>query len=269
LAPAEPYAYRRRRGAAVRARSPGWARVALARGRGRGLPAHGGAHPRDSRRRSRLAHRVGPHQPGGRGRVPGRQPRRGPAAHGNPGGTLRLDPRTVRGPRRSLAERPQHHPPAVPARRPHLERGPRAGDVGVGEPRLPRARRSRDRVRRLPGGLPAALRARTRYRTDVRDDIFFIASSVTGGYFQNIRATRRSGFELALQWLGPAGLRLYANYGYTTATFETTARLATTRDPNGETIEPGDALPLVPNHRVNVGAGLPVFTPAGGPPLRP
>src|SRR5216117_1778273 len=86
------------------------------------------------------------------------------------------------------------------------------------------------------------------YRTDVRDDIFFIASSVTGGYFQNIRATRRSGFELALQWLGPTGLRLYANYGYTTATFETTARLATTRDPNGETIEPGDALPLVPNH---------------------
>jgi len=106
------------------------------------------------------------------------------------------------------------------------------------------------------------------YRTDVRDDIFFIASSVTGGYFQNIRATRRSGFELALQWLGPAGLRLYANYGYTTATFETTARLATTRDPNGETIEPGDALPLVPNHRVNAGAALPVFTPSSGPSLR-
>src|SRR5437667_9396 len=106
------------------------------------------------------------------------------------------------------------------------------------------------------------------YRTDVRDDIFFIASSVTGGYFQNIRATRRSGFELALQWLGPAGLRLYANYGYTTATFETTARLATTRDPNGETIEPGDALPLVPNHRVNAGAALPVFTLSSGPSLR-
>src|SRR3989449_4165151 len=106
------------------------------------------------------------------------------------------------------------------------------------------------------------------YRTDVRDDIFFIASSVTGGYFQNIRATRRSGFELALQWLGPAGLRLYANYGYTTATFETTARLATTRDPNGETIEPGDALPLVPNPRVNAGAALPGFTPSSGPSLR-
>src|SRR2546428_819465 len=106
------------------------------------------------------------------------------------------------------------------------------------------------------------------YRTDVRDDIFFIASSLTGGYFQNIRATRRSGFELALQWLGPAGLRVDANYGYTTATFETTAPPATTRDPHGETIEPGDALPLVPNHRVNAGAALPVFTPASGPSLR-
>ena len=102
------------------------------------------------------------------------------------------------------------------------------------------------------------------YRTDVRDDIFFIASSTTAGYFQNIRATRRSGFELALAWLGPAGVRLYMNYGYTTATFETTAQLATTRDPNGETIEPGDALPLVPAHRVNAGASLPVLTGSGG-----
>src|SRR6266545_4035503 len=39
------------------------------------------------------------------------------------------------------------------------------------------------------------------YWTDVRDDIFFIASTVTGGYFQNIGATRRSGLELALSSL--------------------------------------------------------------------
>src|SRR5205814_8909203 len=51
------------------------------------------------------------------------------------------------------------------------------------------------------------------YRTDVRDDIFFIASTVTGGYFQNISATRREGGELALQWFGPPGMRAYANYG--------------------------------------------------------
>jgi outer membrane receptor protein involved in Fe transport len=101
------------------------------------------------------------------------------------------------------------------------------------------------------------------YRTDVRDDIFFIASTVTGGYFQNIGATRRSGVELALQWRGPAGLRAYANYGFTRATFETTATLATTRNPAGETVTPGDALPMVPEHRVNAGLAVPILRPQG------
>jgi len=99
------------------------------------------------------------------------------------------------------------------------------------------------------------------YRTDVRDDIFFIASTVTGGYFQNIGATRRSGLELAFQWRGAAGVRAYANYGYTRATFETTATLATTRDPAGETVTPGDELPLVPRHRVNAGLAIPILRP--------
>jgi len=101
------------------------------------------------------------------------------------------------------------------------------------------------------------------YRTDVRDDIFFIASTVTGGYFQNIGATRRSGVELALQWRGPAGLRAYANYGYTRATFETTATLATTRDTAGETVSPGDRLPMVPDHRVNAGLAVPILRSQG------
>ena len=101
------------------------------------------------------------------------------------------------------------------------------------------------------------------YRTDVRDDIFFIASTVTGGYFQNIGATRRSGVELALQWLGPVGVRAYANYGYTRATFETTATLATTRDAAGQTVRPGDELPMVPDHRVNAGLAVPIVRPQG------
>jgi outer membrane receptor protein involved in Fe transport len=104
-----------------------------------------------------------------------------------------------------------------------------------------------------PGGLDASANV---YRTDVRDEIFFIASSVTGGYFQNISATRRAGVELALQWLGPAGQRAYVNYGYTHATFETTARLATARDTTGETVAPGDVLPMVPDHRLNAGVAL-------------
>jgi outer membrane receptor protein involved in Fe transport len=106
------------------------------------------------------------------------------------------------------------------------------------------------------------------YRTDVRNDIFFIASSITHGYFQNIDATRRSGAELAFEWLGPTGLRLYANYAYTSATFQTTARLATARDTTGETVMPGDRLPLVPNNRVHGGLAVPVLTGSGGPSLR-
>ncbi len=76
-------------------------------------------------------------------------------------------------------------------------------------------------------------------------------------------ATRRSGVELALQWLGPAGARAYANYGYTRATFETTATLATTRDTAGETVTPGDELPMVPDHRVNAGVAVPMLRPRG------
>src|SRR5207244_4439173 len=61
--------------------------------------------------------------------------------------------------------------------------------------------------------------------TDVSDDIFFVASNLTAGYFQNIGATRRAGIELAGQWES-GGVRLYANYGYTAATFRSAGRLA-------------------------------------------
>src|SRR2546422_872837 len=119
---------------------------------------------------------------------------------------------------------------------------------------------------RGPGGLGGLDVSATVYWTAVRDDIFFIASSVTGGYFQNIGATRRAGAEAALDWTSRAGLRLYANYGFTAATFRTTALLATTRDPAGETVAPGDALPMVPRHRVNAGIALPVVRERGARP---
>src|SRR2546422_632030 len=119
---------------------------------------------------------------------------------------------------------------------------------------------------RGPWGLGGLDASATVYWTAVRDDIFFIASSVTGGYFQNIGATRRAGAEAALDWTSRAGLRLYANYGFTAATFRTTALLATTRDPAGETVAPGDALPMVPRHRVNAGIALPVVRERGARP---
>src|SRR5207237_10291137 len=76
-------------------------------------------------------------------------------------------------------------------------------------------------------------------------------------------ATRRQGLELGRQWLGSTGARAYANYGYTRATFETTATLATTRDSTGETVTPGDALPMVPDARINAGLAVPLVNPPG------
>jgi iron complex outermembrane recepter protein len=96
------------------------------------------------------------------------------------------------------------------------------------------------------------------YRTDVRDDIFFIAPTATTGYFQNIGATRRSGFEASAAWTARSGLGLYANYGYTVASFETTAVLFTGRPPGSETVTPGDRIPMIPAHRANAGISLPL-----------
>lgn len=96
------------------------------------------------------------------------------------------------------------------------------------------------------------------YRTDVRDDIFFIAPTATTGYFQNIGATRRSGLEASAAWTAHSGLALYANYGYTVASFETTAVLSTGRPPGNETVTPGDRIPMIPAHRANAGISFPI-----------
>jgi len=111
-------------------------------------------------------------------------------------------------------------------------------------------------LRRTATGLSASADV---YRTDVRDDIFFVAPTATTGYFQNIAATRRAGVETAVRWASRAGVQLYANYGYTAATFETTAVLSTGRPPGNETVTSGDRLPMVPAHRFNAGASLPLF----------
>ena len=111
-------------------------------------------------------------------------------------------------------------------------------------------------TRRPAGGLSAGADV---YRTNVRDDIFFVAPTSTAGYFQNIGATRRAGLEASLRWVSPAGVQLYVNYGYTSATFETTAALNTGREPGNETVVPGDRMPLIPNHRVNAGVAVPAF----------
>jgi iron complex outermembrane receptor protein len=96
------------------------------------------------------------------------------------------------------------------------------------------------------------------YRTDVRDDIFFVAPTATTGYFQNIGGTRRSGFEASVAWTARSALALSANYGYTAASFRTTAVLQTGRPPGNETVMPGDRIPMIPAHRANAGLSVPL-----------
>ncbi len=105
------------------------------------------------------------------------------------------------------------------------------------------------------------------YRTNVRDDISFIQSeaAVFEGYFDNIGTTRREGIELALQVIPTEELSVYANYAYTRATFRTAAEIFSIRADDafvgvplsGENnVQPGDRLPLVPDHQVKLGALL-------------
>jgi outer membrane receptor protein involved in Fe transport len=112
------------------------------------------------------------------------------------------------------------------------------------------------RTRRPAAGLTAGADV---YWTDVRDDILFVAPTATTGYFQNIAATRRAGVEASLRWTSSAGAQVYINYGYTSATFETTAVLSTGREPGNETVMPGDRMPMIPNHRVNAGIAVPAL----------
>jgi iron complex outermembrane recepter protein len=98
------------------------------------------------------------------------------------------------------------------------------------------------------------------YRTDVIDDMFAVTpTGTTGVFFQNIGNTRREGLELS----GRATfgtLDAFLGYTYTQATFRDAVLLATPRHTPGCTgtfctqlVRRGNDLPLVPNHRLNVG----------------
>ena len=103
------------------------------------------------------------------------------------------------------------------------------------------------------------------FRTDVRDEIFFIESpgSLVSGYFTNLDRTRREGVELSVtSSLLNDRLSWYVNYAYTRATFQSDARIFSTRSssdfegsplfgPNDVT--PGDRMPLVPSNQVKGG----------------
>lgn len=96
------------------------------------------------------------------------------------------------------------------------------------------------------------------YRVDSDNDIIALASQQTGyGYYTNVPATRRQGFEAGLQYVnGP--WKLYANYAYLDATFEFSGWLASPNNPkaiDGEVyVTPGDHMPAIPAHTLKLGA---------------
>ena len=92
------------------------------------------------------------------------------------------------------------------------------------------------------------------YWTDLTDEIFAVTpTGTTGVFFQNVAQTRRRGVEVSLRGRFGGVLEPRLNYAFTRATFQSRAELATPVPPGTENIQPGDRLPLVPEHRINLG----------------
>jgi outer membrane receptor protein involved in Fe transport len=96
------------------------------------------------------------------------------------------------------------------------------------------------------------------YHTDLEDDIAFINSVTTGrAYFQNIGQTRRQGLDADIV-LQADHWRVYFDYSFTDATYQTSyvedGGSNPDADANGNiTIRPGDRLPGVPANQIKFG----------------
>ncbi len=97
------------------------------------------------------------------------------------------------------------------------------------------------------------------FHSDLDNDIAFINSETLGrAFFQNVGQTRRQGIDADVS-LRSARWRLYVDYSYTDATYETTyvenSGSNPAADANGNiTIRPGDRLPGVPANKLKFGA---------------
>lgn len=128
----------------------------------------------------------------------------------------------------------------------------------------------------------------TVYRTNLFDDLYFVGGSQGQGNFQSIGDTRRQGFELGLGGQVTRWLDFNVNYGFTEATFQSQFYMISGRNSSrlfeGEgggglgtfnpdsfdpvtgkalvqledmiDVQPGDRLPGVPLHNLNVAVNL-------------
>ena len=93
------------------------------------------------------------------------------------------------------------------------------------------------------------------YRTTSRDDILFISTATSSGFFQNFGQTRRQGLEASLEKAqGDLGWAL--SYAFVDATYQSSALLSSqansTADANGDIqVTPGDRIPGIPRQHLN------------------
>lgn len=94
------------------------------------------------------------------------------------------------------------------------------------------------------------------FLTNLHDDILFVASSRSQGFFQNVDETRRMGLEASADGR-VRGVSWFLSYSLTRATFESTASFPSAAGEN--VARPGDEIPGVPRHLFKGGldAGLP------------
>jgi iron complex outermembrane receptor protein len=134
--------------------------------------------------------------------------------------------------------------------------------------RLPNAMASDPPLRQVVSRtLEAGVRARSAdtkwsaavFRTDSRDDILFVSSAASSGFFANFGSTRRQGLEAAFE--RSRGREIVAvSYGFVDATYRSGASVFSQANAaagaNGDiVVSAGDRIPGIPRHRLSALAG--------------
>ena len=112
------------------------------------------------------------------------------------------------------------------------------------------------------GGLTSIDWTVSAFRATNSDDIVFLTKrpetggGISSGFFQNVSETRRQGVEVKLR--GDAGpVKWRVNYGYVDATFQSSFTVFAENHPladrGGIEVRPGDKIPGVPEHSLNLG----------------
>lgn len=91
------------------------------------------------------------------------------------------------------------------------------------------------------------------FHVDVHDEIVFVNPERAAGYFQNVARTRRDGADLSFATALLAGARAFGSYSFVSATYRSTATLASALPDN--VVVPGSRFALSPRHRATLGIG--------------